>query len=440
MSKGSMGIENSSHSKSRSSLDLRRLPCALLASLGLLVPVPSAQAQWEISKVADFSTPIPGGQGKEFDILGAPAISAHCVAFYGRSGDFHSPNQVGIFMSDGSLLQIVADQFTAIPGGTGASFTRFDDPSIDGCTAAFWGQNHFFPLHEGIYTRSLDILRAVATQDTPVPGGQGTFASHFSPIVSSDSGNAAFTNWGFGGQEGVYTEIGGTLDFVANLNTPIPGGQGNFTRPSGSMAFDEVSLSGDNVAFVGRGVGQEGIYSDVGGALGVVVDLNTVLPGGTEPATGFRGPSIDGTDFAFYASRGTAHKGIYSMIDGTLHVVADVQTPVPGLPFTFSLFDVFTALHDESVVFWGRTAGGYAGIFFYHRGTIFKVIDNTDTLNGKTVAHPTFGPHALSHGRVAFKVTFDDFTQGVYVARFLPIFHDGFETGDLSAWSGSSDP
>ena len=40
---------------------------------------------------------------------------------------------------------------------------------------------------------------------------------------------------------------------IADLNTPIPGGSGNFT------SFGSTSLDGGNVAFRGLGSGQDGI-------------------------------------------------------------------------------------------------------------------------------------------------------------------------------------
>ena len=61
---------------------------------------------------------------------------------------------------------------------------------------------------------------------------------------------------------------------IADKNTAIPGGSGNFT------SFYHPSLDGGNVAFQGTGSGQSGIYTDIGG-LGVVADLNTAIPGGS---------------------------------------------------------------------------------------------------------------------------------------------------------------
>lgn len=152
-----------------------------------------ASAQWTFIKIADGETPIPGGAGATFDVFSPPALFGDRVAFYGRSGDFHSATQVGIFVLENGSLRIVADHNTPVPQGT-ALFTRFNAAAISASQVSFWGQNHFFPLHEGIYLDHGGLLRVIADVNTPIPGGAGTFDSHFSAIQSTDGGNTAFVH------------------------------------------------------------------------------------------------------------------------------------------------------------------------------------------------------------------------------------------------------
>src|SRR5947209_689943 len=64
---------------------------------------------------------------------------------------------------------------------------------------------------------------------------------------------------------------------IANSNTAIPGGTGNFT--AFSAAGPAVDAAGD-VAFVGWQVNtQVGLYASVGGNLTRFVDPTTVIPG-----------------------------------------------------------------------------------------------------------------------------------------------------------------
>lgn len=397
------------------------LRMALQVAFLALFLTPPAHPQWDFLKIADGSTPIPGGKGAFFTYFGAPAISGGRVTFYGRSGEFHSALQSGIFVWKDGSFQIVADIFTPVPHRTApVNFTRFADPTLSKGQISFWGQNHFFPLQEGIYVKEGRSLRVVADVNTPIPGGTGTFASSFSGAQAIDSGNVAFIHRR-PGQAGVYVEIGGQLKRVADLNSPIPGGVGNFSPPSGSLAFDEVSISGSNVAFVGRGVGQEGIYSNIGGSLRVEVNLQTPLPGADGNASLLRGPSIDGEDLAFMAiGPHSSRQGIYSKVGRALRVVADSGTPIPGSSLTFTDFEPFVSLDAGNVVFWGRhffaASPSYFGLFAQYSGHLVKIIDSGDTLEGKTISFLTFGPQALSGTQIAFHVTFSDFSQALYLA------------------------
>lgn len=408
--------------------------------VSLLLTRPT-MAQWEFFKVADGTTPIPGIQGETFRELSVPAISGEEVVFFGQSAGAHDSDQAGIFRLENGALQIVADVFTSIPGATvPVNFWRFDAPAISDGKIAFWGQYPAFPLQEGIYFKDGSLLRAVADVSTPIPGGMGTFSSHLGSRPSIDSGNVAFLH-DLPDDQGVYTSRGGILRVVANLSTPIPSGQGTFAALSGSLAFEDVSISGSSVAFVGRGAGQEDIYSDLGGTLHVEADLTTILPGGGPDDHGtaslLRGPALDGENLAFVAFGQLARSAIYDKQQGILRVVADIHMQIPGRPWNFDTFEPFISYEGGNLVFWSRAAppNPYQGIFARYAGRIVKVIDSDDTLDGRDIMFLTFGPRALSGHRLAFKAIFSDFSQGLYVAVASLSFGDGFESGDLSGWT-----
>lgn len=148
-------------------------------------------------------------------------------------------------------------------------------------------------------------LNRVADPNTPIPGGSGTFTFVSEPLVSG--GNVAFLGQGSSGQQGIYLFEGGVLVRVADSNTPIPNGSGNF------VFIFLPALSGGNVAFFGQtGFGpeghQEGIYLFQGGVLSRVADLNTPIPGGSgqhftnflPPFAGVISPAhVSGTNVAF---------------------------------------------------------------------------------------------------------------------------------------------
>jgi hypothetical protein len=389
----------------------------------------------EFVKIVDTDTPIPGLPSATFDDLSVPAIYGGRVAFSGRSGEFHNQTQAGAFLAEDGALAIIADLQTFMPGGQGSTFYRFGPPSVERDRVCFHGANPFDHLEEGIYAKRGNKLRVVVDVHTLVPGQTGTFTSQFSQLQSSADGNGAFISWN-GEHTGVYTEIGGALGVVANRDTAIPGGEGNFTPDDGAPGFEGVSISGSEVAFGGRGVGQEGIYSTVGGPLRVEADRHTMLPGATGLPGTLRGPALNRGNVAFYAGSQFG-EGIFARIGSAMQIVADRSTPVPDRGVNFLQFEPFTAIERRNVVFWGRPDPGisFAGIYVRFFGELMKVIETDDTLEGRDVAFVTFGPQAISGNRVAFKVTFSDFSQGLYVAILRTIFRDGFESGDLTIWS-----
>jgi len=148
------------------------------------------------------------------------------------------------------------------------------------------------------------VLSRVADQNTAIPNGTGNFTSFGGPLLSG--ANVAFFADGSSGQEGFYLFNGSALSRVADLNTTIPNGTGNFT------GFGLLALSGGNVTFHGVGSsGQGGIYLFNGSALSRVADKNTAIPNGTGNFTGFGVPVLSGGNVAFFAVGSSGQGGIY---------------------------------------------------------------------------------------------------------------------------------
>ena len=153
---------------------------------------------------------------------------------------------------------------------------------------AFLGYGHTNAgLFEGIY-RTDEIgsdLQAVADEFVAMPGMAGeTFSSFFSPVV--DNGGEEIAFWGKGtlGSQGIYVaDASGQLTVVADTKTPVPSGSGNFQgfcgflngRCDGSFP----ALSNGNVAFVGiDALGKEGIYVYLDDILTELIDVGDLLP------------------------------------------------------------------------------------------------------------------------------------------------------------------
>lgn len=86
-----------------------------------------------------------------------------------------------------------------------------------------------------------------------------------------------------------------TFTLIADTMTPVPGGSGTFT-----LFGDARAISGGRVAFLGFDSGSgSGIYTFENGSLNVLVDESTSVPGTTDTFTSFFDVSLDGNVVAF---------------------------------------------------------------------------------------------------------------------------------------------
>lgn len=395
------------------------------------------------TKIADTNTPIPGGSGNfSFSPVGFPAsfnvfsssVDNNAVAFQG----FGSNSQSGIYTSVGGVLNVVVDTNTPIPNGSGNfGFNSFGESfgqtfSLDGDSIAFFGLGSNSE-QQGIYISTGGMLNVVADTNTLIPGGSSNFGFFFDPSLDGDS-IAFFGSDSNFEQQGIYTSVGGVLNVVADTNTPIPSGSGNFNGFFGS------SLDSDQVVFTGLRFDLEtfelleaGIYTGVGGELNVVADTNTPIPNGSGNFDFLSDPSLDDGAVAFSGSRSdpetfeTLEAGIYTSVGGELNVVADFNTSVPDSNAEFCQFDPFFSFNQGSVVFGGSgcdpVTGEFlvGGIYTDLGGSLVKVVDFDDFLDGKKIASGLFvGNEALSSNSIPFWVRFNDGSDGIYLADLSP--------------------
>ncbi len=391
---------------------LVRVAAAAVAVIGwgaaLVIAVPAALAaplEFTFTKIADTSTPIPGGTGNFTAFGQRPSIDGGDVAFLG----FGDPSftQRGIYSTVGGPLGVVADFGTAVPGGTG-NFTNFGNaPSIDGGDVAFFGISSSFPFL-GIYS-TVGGLNVVADLGTAIPSGTGNFTS-FS-FASIGGGEVAFFGVGSSGQQGTYSTVGG-LNAVADLGTGIPGGTGNFTGFG-----NNPSIRGGNVAFRGSGIGQGGIYRTVVGGLNAVADFGTTIPGGTGNFIGFGFLSFGGGEVAFFGIGSSGQQGIYST-GGGLNAVADLGTAIPSGTGNFTSFgsNSFPSIDGGNVAFFGTGSSGQQGLYLSAGGMLQEIISLNDTLDGKTLLTLGIFTRGLSGTSIAFFASFTDGSNGIYRA------------------------
>jgi hypothetical protein len=389
----------------RATVTSLRSPVALVVVAWLAIAAPVAGQSVTFVRIANTSTAIPSGSGN-FTDFGFPSVSGGRVSFQGLG----TAGQQGVYTDAGGTLAAVANTSTPIPSGTG-NFTGFLGTSLSGGRVAFNGSG---TGQQGIYTEASGTLTAVANRTTSIPSGTGTFTLFGIPSLSN--GRVAFRGDGSGGQQGIYSDVGGSLAAVANQSTPIPSGSGNFA------SFGTIpSLSNVRVAFLGGGGGQGGIYTDAGGTLAAVADLNTPIPGGSGNFTSFIGnPSLSDGRVAFFGRGGGGQQGIYTNAGGPLTAVADTSTPIPSGTGTFTGFSPEPTIANGFVAFQGTGASLQSGIYTNVTGSLTKVIATGDMLDGLTVSGLSFGLTGLSGNQVVFVANFTNMTSGVYLATAVP--------------------
>ena len=171
----------------------------------------------------------------------------------------------------------------------------------------------------------------IADTNTSIPGGTGNFTLFGAP--SLETGTVTFTDFGPSGQTGFYSSpIGGPLQATS---PPTPGG--------------------DMASFGLDAGGQLAIFTDEK----VVANTSTPVPGELGTFFSFFGssPSLDGGNVAFLGHSSSGNLGIYTDINGFLNVVADTGSG------NFLYFTGDLSIDGEHVAFIGFDVFGQQGIY-----------------------------------------------------------------------------
>ena len=314
----------------------------------------------------------------------------------------------------------LVDTTTTVPNRS-SYFSHFSPPALDrdpssgipnAAFAAYDGGIVHNSTYTGIYAIITGNLTKIADLQTPVPGAQpfgpGNPQTFQDFGTASISGSTVTFNGGSRGNFSTPYQVGifqgpGPLQTVANRNTLIPSGAGTF------LTFvNPASSSEGEVAFVGTdGALQKGVYARIGGTLGMVADVATPIPGGTGFFSDFSGAAvahatIDAQDIAFRASGSGGQLGIYLSSSGVLSVIADKATLVPGTGSTFTSLSA-PRVSDGNVAFIGANSLG-GGIFIGDGTGLTTVVSYDDAVPERPgVEFNSFGNVSHDSGNVAFE-------------------------------------
>jgi hypothetical protein len=371
-------------------------------------PAPGTGFNITATVIADTSTPVPGQAGN-FDFLTYPVTSHGTVAFLGAARD----QQQSIYSSTNGKLTLALPAGAPIPS-TGGTFTGFSLPVPSQQALLFVGAGSLNTL--GLYVKSGEILRRIVDTFTPVPSGVGNFTSFAGNGIAFDvQGAIVFVGTDKAGNQGIYSSSfpGGGAFVVANSSTRIPGGSGTFDN----FAFAAVNAYG--IAFFG---GQSanpvssGLYLSRQGSLSLLANAQTAVPGMGGTFNGFGTPVIAGTSVVFHAKGTNGSDGIYMASGSSLSVIADQTTPVPGGSGTFQSFFMNDPSIDErgNVAFLAGYETNKFGIFARVNGSLRRILTSDDTLNGKPVMNLGISTNQLSQGLLAFYALTSPGVFGIY--------------------------
>jgi len=359
------------------------------------------------SKVADTNTPVPNGTGNFASFGGMTSVDSNGdVAFAENNGTVNK----GIYLSGSGGITRVADLNTAIPGGTDnfTTFATFGN-GIESGRLAFRGNGP--DSQAGIYAYSSGNLSKIVDTNTAIPGGTGNFTSFGTAYV--DAMNYAFIGSGASGQQALCVTDGTTVTRIADKASTVPDIGGTYGWSS-QVGFDAGNLA--FWSFISGGTNPGGIVGGYtsGGGLVTLASTATAVPGAGTNFTGFTSPvDLSGTTVAFRGNYTGGH-GIFTvdLSGGAVTTIADPSTAVPGGTGNFSQVQDPNIVNG-AIVFRGTFDGG-SGIYLYQGSSLQKIIDTSDTLDGKDILLFGLSENAFADGHLAFSVFFTDSSSGIY--------------------------
>jgi hypothetical protein len=354
---------------------------AVIIGIGIFV-APAHGSEYQFIKVADTA-------GAAFTDIFVPTISNDgIVAFRAING----ASVEGIYSAPPSVT--VADD-------TDVRFASLDQPSIS---------NNGFVAFDAFETGGLDngIYRGVAGDSNPailLYDTSDTFSCVLNPSVNSSGavvfrGESAASCASFENvPAGIYVGSGG-------LPTLIADNSGEFS----DVGFEpRINDSGTVVFAADRVSGDIGVYTGDGG------DLTTIVEGGNAYIS-LLGPTINCAGTVAVVAIPTT--GGRAIIKGNGEPITTVVDGSSGLS------DLRQASINcgETVVFIGRAPDfGPDGIYMASNGTINKVIQVGDSLDGLTIEHLTFSNTGFNdNNQIVFRAQLSDGNEYIYVANEIP--------------------
>ena len=295
----------------------------------------------------------------------------------------------------------IVDTRTTLPSGDRFIFldTR---PALSGRDVVFAGQfmTAWNEAKRGVQARLGGVIRPVAAVGDPAPGRQARLVQVGAPSIHR--GVVVLAAQDDENGAAVYA-WDGALRPLVDASTPVPGHGTTFT----DFASPVVATGG--VAFLGLvDNAVAGVYRLAGGSLSLIADAATPVPGGVGNLfAAFTPPVLEGDTTAFAAfgrfdGQSYSEPGLYAGQAGRLAVLLGPATLIPGrdAPFVEMAQPV---LGGGAVAFrgFGPTPED-EGLYLLKNNVLTVIADDRTTPPGANYRFRSFAAVSLSQGGYAF--------------------------------------
>jgi len=397
----------------------------------------SAAQSVTLQMIVDETTPVRGWGH-------SPALDGGMVAFL---GEVKATGLDGVYMTpaDGQGPHtLIVDANEPLPNVPGEAFVFLDNPEIhEGIVTFTAGYSFSSTNNEGIYQGSGGPL-TVVYDHAAFP----TEPNPFEPIVDgaaglvfrSAGGNSSdFLTWSF-----PYS-LTAPDTFSSIVTGPMPGG-GDMIR---LQNLDGTIVTGGGIVVFSAELNHPGgvdggvyTWDPTTETTTLVANWTTTMTGTATLFQDFWRVDTDGARVAFVGSAGNiafgGHEGVYvaPVGGGPLEVVAQIGDLAPGSSQAFAAF-ASVAVEGDLVLFEASLGSVINptgnGIYGFQNGTLFKVLDSFEQVDGQDILGAEFDTRGLDGNQLALRVTFVDpahptfwLLWGVYVAT---IGNDGEGAG-----------
>jgi hypothetical protein len=405
---------------------LLKMPAMIRHVLLALLAIPSLLPAQEVrmTRLVDVTTQIPGlGQVTG---IGRSAMQGNQVLIHlwTAAGD-----AIVLLDLPSNVFTVIADSNTILPS-QGVPTDFYASPALHAGRAFFLGSTtvqYKEELVEGMPGPSLRSLSGGGffTRDTSTDGASVTYSSGVGDALSLIRHDLA----------------GGTNHIIAIRNALIPGGQGNFweilshTIAAGQTVFGAYVTNAATSTMLFH-------HDAATGTLRTLVDSSVNLPVDGRPIELVMGGDHDGETYLFFG--GTRYPlfggwhGLYRgrLSGGPLDVIVDLDDVVPSGTETFMSLGA-TSLGAGVVYF---TGGGYTdfGVLAWTPGGApFWLARVGQTIGGMPITDAWVLPQFAEGNRSLVQVSYANYTQALYLAETLTLGVEGplvrGSTGSLDA-------